>query len=288
MNASHHSALNNRRRLIRSASTIGVTLVLIYLLSCGTLYLSQGSLVFPITAAGVPIEPVPAGVEQVRLTTPTGDSIEAWFLPGNGRSAESTGPAVMHFHGNAELIDHNFDRAQRYADEGVSVLLMEYRGYGRSEGSPSQRAIVEDAVRFREWLKERPEVDPQRVIYHGRSLGGGVAAQLASTHEPAALILESTFTSVASFASKFFMPEWIVRHPFRTDRVLPTLDCPVLLLHGTDDTIIPPSHSERLAELSPNAKLVLLDGGHNDFPRDVGAYWDTVITYVQMSSRAVE
>lgn len=141
---------------------------------------------------------------------------------------------------------------------------------------------MEDAGRFYDWLAARPEVDTGRIVLHGRSLGGAVAAQVAATKPCAALVMESTFTSVASMAWTIGAPPFLVRHPFRTDRVLPTLGTPVLLMHGKEDTIVPPSHSRRLKELCPGAMLVELAGGHNDFPRDRGGYWAAIDGFLRL------
>jgi len=242
-------------------------------------YVAQGAMIFPRSMAGPPLAEAPEGVERVWVETESGERVEAWYLRGDGRTPDAPGPAVIYFHGNAELIDQNAARVGPYVEAGFGVLLVEYRGDGRSGGTPSQRGIVRDAQAFLAWLVAREEVDASRVVYHGRSLGAGVAAQLAALREPAALVMESAFTSVPALV-RFAPLRPLVRHPFRSDRVLPTLSCPVLLLHGTGDTLIPPSHSETLAALTPNARVELMPGGHNDFPRDPGAFWETVVEFV--------
>jgi pimeloyl-ACP methyl ester carboxylesterase len=153
---------------------------------------------------------------------------------------------------------------------------MEYRGYGRSGGTPGQKTIVEDAVAFRELLGDRPEVDVERIAYHGRSIGGGVACALAAQRPPSAMILESTFSSLASMAKRYLLPSPLCRHPFRNDQVLAAFDGPVLLMHGTNDFIIPHHHSEKLHGLCADSTLLLLPGGHNDFPSDPRAYVEAI------------
>lgn len=242
-------------------------------------YFMQGSLIFPRGVAGSALAAAPSGVEQVWINIDDGARVEGWFIRGEGRSAESPGGAVVFFHGNAELIDSNSARMQSYVRAGVSVLLVEYRGYGRSDGRPSQRGIVEDSASFLDWLIARPEVNASRIVYHGRSLGGGVAVQLAARREPAAMVLESTFTSIPDVVGVPLVG-LIVRHPFRSADVIGDLECPILLLHGADDTLIPKEHSEGLANLARDSRLVILPGGHNDFPRDETAFWDAVIPFV--------
>jgi hypothetical protein len=246
-----------------------VTGVLAYTASC-TL---QERAIFPREYANQhALAGPPAGVTPLWSPAPDGTRVEAWFVPGRGASAERPGPAVMFFHGNGELIDHQLSLAGWYAARGVSVLLPEYRGYGRSEGKPSQAAIVADMLRFHDDLVARPEVDRARVVFHGRSLGGGVASALAAVRPPAALILESTFTSLAALARSHGLPEALCRHPFRTDHVLPELRRPVLIFHGSEDEVIPVDHGRGLHASAPGSTYVELPGRHNDFPRDRHAY----------------
>jgi hypothetical protein len=188
--------------------------------------------------------------------------------------------AVILAHGNGELIDDNFPWMARYLDLGVSVLLPEYRGYGRSGGSPSQAAITADMERFYDWLVQRAEVDPARVMFHGRSLGGGVMAALAAARTPAAMILESTFTSVASIWTRALLPPFLCRHPFRTDAVMEKYRGPVLVFHGTRDEVIPVRHGRRLHESIPQSRYVEMPAGHNDFPPDPEAYWSAIRAFL--------
>lgn len=265
------------------------TLALIaFTLWCTMLYSMQDSMVFPrqyAIASGAP-----AGAERLTITLSDKDQhhsatnqVEAFLtLP----QSNSPVPLVVIFHGNAECVD-DLDRFRdAYTSRGWAVLTPEYRGYGRSAGKPSQKAITQDAIAFITQVVQRPDIDPTRVIYHGRSLGGGVAAQvanqIASDHAPQGMIFESTFVSVTSMAAKFGVPAFLVKHPFRTDRVLKTYAGPVLLLHGTSDTIIPVSHSRKLAAMKPDhaaaatRTLIELPGGHNDFPVDEDAYWEAI------------
>jgi hypothetical protein len=114
-------------------------------------------------------------------------------------------------------------------------------------------------------------------------LGGGVAAQLAARRKPAALILQATFTSVASMAHQYGVPQSLARHPFRTDRVLPTLDVPILILHGTHDKIIPVRHGRTLAELVPDAKYIEYDCDHLNFPGPGNGrtHWQNIRSFLE-------
>lgn len=242
-----------------------VYLILGYLLWCGAFYFSQRKILFPVDLTPRPTPP-PANVEVIRLATAAGE-VEAWFAPAPGASSERPAPLVIYFHGNGELISEQERMVDGYHDLGFSVLLPEYRGYGNSAGKPSQAAIAEDATAFYDLIVKRPEVDGARIVYHGRSLGGGVAAQLASQRKPKAMVLESTFASVTGMALRYGIPPFIVTNPFRTDLVLRGLDVPVLILHGTRDTVIPVRNGRALAGIAgERGKYVEYPCGHNDFP----------------------
>jgi fermentation-respiration switch protein FrsA (DUF1100 family) len=129
---------------------------------------------------------------------------------------------------------------------------------------------------FYDWLVARPEVDASRILFHGRSLGGGVVADLATRRNAAAIVLESTFTSVASIWKRFGLPVFLCRNPFHTDLVMRNYGGPVLIFHGTRDDIVPVHHGRRLHEMIPNSTYIEMSAGHNDFPRDPNAYWKAI------------
>lgn len=207
--------------------------------------------------------------------------VEAWFLPGQGASVDRPGPAVIFAHGNAELIDYWPDTLEHYRQLGVGVLLPEYRGYGRSAGSPSQTAITSDFVYFHDELAARPDVDPARIFFHGRSLGGGAVCALAEHRRPRAMILMSTFTSIADMARRYLLPRFLVLDPFDNERVLSRLDVPVLLLHGTHDGLVPYEHARRLQAVAKDARLVSYPADHNDCPPDWERFWAEVTAFLR-------
>ncbi|MEM6855867.1 MAG: alpha/beta fold hydrolase, partial [Planctomycetota bacterium] len=155
---------------------IAAVLMVVFLTVTALLYAGQRLLVFPgayFPAAGSP--DLPAGVEVWTRDTDEG-GVEAWIMPGRGATPETPGPAVVFTHGNGETISIWTGEMRWYTERGYTVLLPEYRGYGRSAGRPSQAKIVDDATYFYDRLAARPEVDADRIVFHGRSLGGGVAA----------------------------------------------------------------------------------------------------------------
>jgi fermentation-respiration switch protein FrsA (DUF1100 family) len=220
------------------------------------------------------------GLEERWIDTPQG-RVEAWFVVPPGASRERPVPVAVFAHGNAELIDAQVALAGAYVRLGMAVLLPEYRGYGRSAGSPSQEAIVADAQRFLEDLLLRPEVDGARVVYHGRSVGAGVACALASRRPPAALILESPFRSVTSMSARYGVPSFLVRDPFDNESVVRALDRPILLFHGNCDTIVPYEHGVALQAAARRATLVTYDCDHNELPPDSGAHWAHIESFLR-------
>lgn len=269
------------RRAARAAALLAIT----YGAWCAALFILQDSIVYPrhVIGPAPPESSRPPGVDVWWIDTPAGTRVEAWFMLGRGRTPESPGPALIWLHGNAELIDHNLTPARLYARMGISVLLPEYRGYGRSEGTPSQAGITADLVRFRDRLAEMPEVDPDRLVYHGESLGSGFACALATERPPRAMVLNSPFTSVISMAARFLVPGFLVTSPLRSDRVLAMLDVPVLIFHGTGDDVVPIGHGRRLARVARRAEMVELDCGHNDLPPDWRTYMERVREHLERS-----
>src|SRR5690606_12626092 len=163
-------------------------------MACAMLAWIQRKLLFPAHLVRTPSEvPSLPGLERWFLPTEEGE-VEAWFLAGEGVSRERPGPVVLFAHGNGELVDHWPLALEPYRHLGVSVALPEYRGYGRSAGRPSEPAIVRDLCALHARMASDGRVDMRRVVYHGRSLGGGAVCALARHHAPRALILESTFT----------------------------------------------------------------------------------------------
>jgi len=239
--------------------------ILIYAGWCLLLFLAQDRLVFPRELAGPAPERAPP--ETVVFERPiAGGAAVGWLRPAPGAGAGAPSPLVVFFHGNAERIDQQEHLVSFYHRQGVSVLLPEYRGYGVSDGTPSEAAILGDAAWLLERALARPEVDGARLVFHGRSLGGALAAGLARRHRPQAIVLESAFHSAAMMARRYLAPPWLLRHPLDTAEALGAIGgVPVLLMHGRRDEIVPVAHARRLAGVA-GTEPVLFEAGHNDFP----------------------
>jgi pimeloyl-ACP methyl ester carboxylesterase len=189
-------------------------------------------------------------------------AVEAFFFPAEA----SLAPAILFAHGNGEIIDDNLRISEWYRDHGFSILLPEYRGYGRSRGTPAKDSIVRDFVAFYDRLRSHPRVDATRIYFHGRSLGGAVAAAAAVERPPRGLVLESTFTSVRQLARDRRLPGFLVADSFDSEAALKGTSVPVLLIHGRQDDIVPARHALQLASIIPHHTLVMMNCAHNDCP----------------------
>jgi len=216
-----------------------------------------------------------AGLEKIWLDTAVG-KVEAWFIPPLRHHAGTPAPAVIFGHGNGELIDFWPEELIRFTQFGLALLLVEYPGYGRSAGKPTQSSITETFTAAYDNLMSRPDVDPKRIILFGRSLGGGAVCTLARHRPSAALLLMSTFISARSFAKNFLVPPFMVRDPFDNLAVVKNYPNPVLILHGKHDTVIAYSHAKALHAAGKQAELITYNAGHNDCPPDWNVFWQDV------------
>ena len=260
---------------------IGLSLIISYLAYCCLLFLLQRRIIFPRHVVGTPAAPVMTlpGLEEMWLQTSDG-KVESWFLPAAGLAPGQRAPAVIFAHGNAELIDFWPLELRRFSSLGVGLLLVEYPGYGRSEGTPSQRSITDAFLAAYDAMVERKDVDPSRILLFGRSLGGAAVCALAARRPSAGLVLMSSFTSIRSFAGRFLIPDLLVRDRFDNLSVVRAYPNPVLVIHGRHDSIIPYSHGKRLYGAARSGDMVTYDCGHNDCPPKWDAFWKDVEAFL--------
>jgi uncharacterized protein len=240
-------------------------------------YLLQRPMLFPIPplSYAAPDAWRSAGGEQIWLETSSG-RVEAWLLPAT-ENANTPRPIVIYAHGNGELIDFWPDEFAVLRAAGLAVLLVEYPGYGRSQGAPSEKSIREAFVAAFDWAIASHRFDAERIVGYGRSLGGGAITRLAEQRGLRALVLESSFTSVADIARRFGVPRFMARDPFDSRTVVSAFRGPILLMHGRSDTVIPVEHSRELAKANPRAELHEFDCGHND----CAPQWELVRTFLE-------
>jgi uncharacterized protein len=258
----------NVRRLVR---IVGVA-VLGYFFVMAALWVLQRRMIYLPSQVVPPVASVHPDAEEVVLVTDDGLSLDAWFLP---RSGAGFGVTVVVFNGNAGNRAHRAGLATMLSGRGFDVLLTDYRGYGGNPGSPTEAGLAADARAAVDHLVGRDDVDPDRLVYFGESLGAAVAIGLAVERPPAALVLRSPFTSLPDIASahyRFLPVSWLLwdRYP-SLDRI-EGIDVPVLIIAGTDDRIVPFSQSLRLYEAVPGPKdLLAVEGAdHNDPALTVG------------------
>jgi len=214
--------------------------------------------------------------EDVTIETVDGERLAGWFVPApRERRRDLT---LLFLHGNAGNISHRGDSLWIFAQLGLDVLIIDYRGYGRSSGSPSEKGLYLDADAAWRWLTEGRGVPANRILLFGRSLGGAVAAELAgrlgsepgaaASGQPAAVVIESGFDEVASLARHHYPLLTAViplRFEFRAAEAIARTRAPVLVLHSPDDEIVPYALGRRLFAAAPEPKrFVDLRGGHND------------------------
>jgi uncharacterized protein len=206
------------------------------------------------------------GGRDVVLDTEDGKRLGAWYLPATG---VQRGPAVLVFNGNGGDRSGRAGLAAGLARMGMSVLLFDYRGYGGNPGRPSEKGLAADARAAQAWLAAQPEVDPNRIVYFGESLGAAVAIGLALERPPAALVLRSPFTSLAEVGRVHYpwlpIGRLLIDHYPSIDRI-GSLAVPVMVIAGDRDDIVPESLSRKLYDATPDPKRYFLVPGanHND------------------------
>lgn len=241
------------------AFAIGVIAMLTLIAS-----LQRQLLYFPLAEAPPPVAGVLPGAEDVAFETADGLRLGGWFRQGPPGST-----TVVVMNGNAGDRSHRAPLAAALAREGFGVLLFDYRGYAGNPGTPSERGLLADARAAVDHVASRSDVDPARIAYYGESLGAAVAVALSAERPPAALILRSPFTSLEDMA-KLHYP-WLPVGPLLVERYdsigrIPAVRAPLLVIAGTADGIVPPSHSRRLYETANGPKRFLAVEGadHND------------------------
>lgn len=248
-------------------TTFFLAVTVLYGAYVGLLFFSQDRLLFLPNIPGRTIDATPAtiGLEYEKLTINTTDEVhlDAWFI-----LAPYPGPTLLFFHGNAGNISHRLDSIGIFHRLGLNVCIIDYRGYGRSTGKPTEPGVYRDAEAAWRYLTQDRGIDPNHIVLFGRSLGGAIAAWLGAHTQPAAVIIESSFTSVPDLASKLYPlapVRLLTRLQFDTLKVVQSIESPLLVIHSKEDEIIPFAHGEAIYEAAKAPKqFIELRGGHND------------------------
>ena len=242
-------------------------LVAAIVLVLAVIWLFQRRLIyFPLNEPVPPAASVLPAAEEVSFQTEDGLPLRGWFVPAL-RASRFT---VLVFNGNGGDRSYRAPLAAGLAHKGLSVLLFDYRGYGGNPGNPSERGLASDARAARAYLDSRRDVDSDKIAYFGESLGAAVAVTLAVERAPAALILRSPFTSLSDMGRLHypFLPTGpLLRDRFDSVGRVGRVACPVLIVAGERDQIVPLEHSRRLFDaISTTGQLVVVPGAdHNDY-----------------------
>ena len=217
------------KRIAAWATIVGFGLALA---GCAAAYSLQKEFVFPNAAEGPMDRPPPAGAVQHWLETADGARVESWlFLPPSA-SADDVVPAVIFFHGNSDYIETKLEYAEFYTAQGIACLMVEYRGYRRSTGDPSEAALTEDATALFDWLADRPEIDASHIAAHGHSLGAAIAADLAVRRPVKALVMVSAFRSLPALFGRYYIPGALARDRFDNEAAVSAYEGPILFEQG--------------------------------------------------------
>lgn len=200
----------------------------------------------------------------VYLDTEDGVRIHGWMV---GEEKYRGNGVILFCHGNAGNISHRLDTLEIFHQLEYNVFLFDYRGYGQSQGSPSEQGTYKDAEAAWKFLVETEKYAPGKIILFGRSLGGALAAHLASRHDAAALVLESTFTSVTDLGAQLYpyLPVRLLsRFKYNTRALLKNIKEPVLVVHSPHDELVPFNHGKKLFDAANEPKQFLkISGSHN-------------------------
>lgn len=238
----------------------------------------QDRLIFqpqPLMGSGPPSRP---GLEAVEIAAADGLRLRGWLV----KASRGAAPLLIYFGGNAEEVSWLVDEAPRLG--GWALLLVNYRGYGRSEGHPGERALFADALRLYDWARARPDVATGRVAAMGRSLGGAVAVHLAAERPLAGVVLVTPFDSLTAVGQRHYpwLPvRWLLSHPFDALSRAPAIRTPMLCLVAGSDQIIPPVHAARLhaAWGGPRRWVEFSGADHNDIAAEPG-YWPAIADFL--------
>lgn len=223
--------------------------------------------------------PPPApGLEALRIETPQG-AIESLFQPARGPASRQ--PAVIFAHGNGEVVDDWISALHGFQERGIGVLLVEYPGYGRSGGTPSEASIRAAMDAAYDRLVADSRVDRKRILGFGQSLGGGAICLLARDRALRALILQSTFTSLDEFTARYWAPSFLLRDHFDNLDSVRHFAGPVLVIHGREDRLIPWTQGQQLAAAAPRSTFRLYECGHGCWDPNRVPFWQDAVPFLR-------
>jgi len=254
------------RAAIRLIAIVAATLILV---SALLLLFERRLIYFPTRDPEFSWQPPGLKVEECAFRTQDGLQLYGWWHPGRGDDDPARRPVLLWCHGNAGNISHRAENLSLLADHGIAVMIFDYRGYGKSEGTPSEDGLYLDASAAYEYLIDARRIEPARIICFGRSLGAAVALHLALEKKCAGLILESPFASMRAMARHRlpFPPAWLfMRSRFDNLDLIRRVTVPVFVVHGDRDELVPFEQGREVFDAAPEPKqfYVIHGAGHND------------------------
>ncbi len=281
-----------KKPLFKLLLSVGVVVAIAYLAACIYLYRQQGRFIFyPSSVVETTPKAFNLNFQEVWLPVIAAsgrvEKIHGWWIPATTANAKT----LLYLHGNGINIGANAAHAHRFHQMGFAVLIIDYRGYGRSEGSfPSEENVYQDAATAWDYLVKQRQIQPSNIILYGHSLGGAIAINLATQHpEAAGLIVDSSFTSIENVVNtrsqfSLFPVKLILNQRFESIKKVKFLRMPILFIHGTDDSVIPVSMTKQLYAAAPKPKQLFIvpNAGHNNTAEIAGVeYFETVEKFVQ-------
>lgn len=270
----------------------GLVVAIAYLAACIYLYFQQTRFIF-FPSSVIEVTPKAFNLKYQEVWIPVMaasgkvEKIHGWWIP----AAKPNAKVLLYLHGNGVNIGANAAHAERFHRMGFAVLIIDYRGYGLSEGSfPNETSVYLDAATAWDYLVKQRQIQPSDIFIYGHSLGGAIAINLAVQQPKAAgLIVDSSFSSIQNVVNlrsqfKLFPVSFILNQRFDSISKVESLRIPVLFIHGTDDFVVPHSMSKQLYAAAPEPKQILIvpNAGHNDVAEVAGwQYFQTVQKFVR-------
>ena len=289
--------------LPKSLVAIGTFLAIAYSAACIFLFTAQSKFIFFPTRA---IETTPEDLQLryqdvvLPISSKKGavQSVHGWWIPASKRPVNQgeSGKVVLYLHGNGLNVGANVEHANRFHRLGLSVFLIDYRGYGQSQGDfPTESQVYQDAQLAWDYLVKKRGINPNQIYIYGHSLGGAIAIDLAVRHpEAAGLIVEGSFTSTRAMVDfqkglyRMFPIDLLLTQRFDSIAKVDRLQIPVLFIHGTADYIVPVEMGRKLFDAAPEPKQLYIvpDAGHNNLAQFAGAeYLQRVRLFLEQTNK---
>ncbi|NVK21854.1 MAG: alpha/beta fold hydrolase [Kangiellaceae bacterium] len=262
-----------------------LTPLIIYIIYVAVFYVLQRRILFPVSALPAHNASLveKAGGELISLAfNDEGQTAEIAYLPPLIKKDGQHYPVILLAHGNGNIIDDWAGRMDFMRQQGFAIVLAEYPGYGRSQGRPSYQTIKQAMRSAYQWIEHNPQLDKDNIVFVGRSMGGGAVLTLVEDGvNPKALILMSTYSSIADLAKSRGLPSFLVRDPFDNVSALAKYQGPSYLIHGVADKTVPISMLHQLRVVAHDASYKIYDTAHSDTPDDWSQFWQDALAFVR-------